>query len=135
MEREGAEYDVVHAHYWLSGMVGIRSRAWLDAPVITMFHTLSKVKERYAGVSDGDDSDLRSAGERCVIAGSDAVIGATVGEGELMRELYGIAPRRYEVIPPGVDLDRFGPLDRTTSRIALGLGPEPIILFVGRFDP
>jgi D-inositol-3-phosphate glycosyltransferase len=135
VERDGAEYDVVHAHYWLSGMVGIRSRAWLEAPVVTMFHTLSKVKERYAGITDAGDSDLRGAGERCVIAGSDAVIGATAGEGDLMRELYGIAPRRYEVISPGVDLDRFGPLDRATSRLALGLGSEAIILFVGRFDP
>jgi D-inositol-3-phosphate glycosyltransferase len=134
-QREGTAYDVVHAHYWLSGLVAIRSRGYLDAPVITMFHTLAKVKEHFAGSADLTDSPLRADSERCVISGSDIVVGATAGERELMRDLYGRSPRQFEVIPPGVRLDLFAPRDRQESRRALRWGEGPIILYVGRFDP
>jgi D-inositol-3-phosphate glycosyltransferase len=135
VHRDGGEYDLVHAHYWLSGMVAIRSRAVLDAPVLTMFHTLSKVKSEFAGQIIVGDSELRGDGERCVIAGSDVIVGATAGEELLMERLYGTRPRRFAVVPPGVDLDRFSPRDRAQSRRRLGWNEGPVALFVGRFDP
>ncbi|MCX6005734.1 MAG: glycosyltransferase [Chloroflexi bacterium] len=43
-------YDLIHSHYWLSGLVGeFLSKQW-DIPHITMFHTLAKLKNK-AGIS------------------------------------------------------------------------------------
>ena len=133
--RERADYDVVHAHYWLSGLVALRSHAVLDAPLITMFHTLSRAKQLHAGKPDDAESALRADGERCLISSSDVIVGATRGELDLIQRLYGRTPREFVAIPPGVDLHRFRPRDQRESRKLLGWQDAPTILFVGRFDP
>src|SRR5262249_36271396 len=44
----GADYDLIHAHYWLSGVVGLTLRERWGAPMIQMFHTLGDLKNRVA---------------------------------------------------------------------------------------
>ncbi len=135
-EQEGREYDIVHSHYWLSGLVAMRYRSTQPrpAPFVHMFHTLSKVKELYLGKPDPDDSALRSDGERCVLGHADVVVGATESERDDMVRLYDRPPSSFCVIPPGVDLRRFFPQGKEYSRRALGIDAERVILFVGRFD-
>src|SRR5438105_690550 len=41
---EGAAYDVVHSHYWLSGWVGRSAKEIWGVPLVASFHTLGKVK-------------------------------------------------------------------------------------------
>lgn len=130
---EGTRYDVIHSHYWLSGLAAVRGREG-DTPIVHMFHTLSRVKELYAGGPDPGDSALRPDGERCVVAAADAIVGSIEAEAEQIERLYGRTPARYEIIPPGVDLDHFRPHDQALSRHILGLSGERIILFVGRLD-
>lgn len=134
IEREGTGYDLLHSHYWLSGLVASRVRADDRIPFVHMFHTLSRVKELYLGGPDSADSALRGDAERCVIAAADAVVGATVEERAFMQQLYGRSPAEYEVIPPGVDVLRFQPLGRDHARRSLGIEAERVILFVGRLD-
>lgn len=130
---EGTGYDVIHSHYWLSGLVALRCQAILGAPIVQMFHTLSRVKEFFSG-PDPTDSALRFGGERAVLAGADSVLGATAKERDYMMQLYGIAPASYAVIPPGVDLELFSPRDQDESRRELGIEADRVILFVGRPD-
>ncbi|HZU13628.1 MAG TPA: glycosyltransferase [Chloroflexota bacterium] len=130
---EGIRYDVIHSHYWLSGLAAVRAREG-DTPIVHMFHTLSRVKEFYTGRPDPTDSALRADGERCVVAAADAIVGSIDVEREQIERLYGRAPARYEIIPPGVDLSHFRPHDPAFSRRVLGLKGDRIILFVGRLD-
>jgi D-inositol-3-phosphate glycosyltransferase len=133
--RTGVTYDVLHCHYWISGLVGLACRDTLEAPVVSMFHTLSRVKEQYASGKAGADSDLRFEGERAVLADSDAVIGAIGIERAQLAHLYGHDPQRFAVIPPGVDTHLFRPHDSASSRRALEIDAERVVLFVGRLDP
>lgn len=132
--RERRSYDVLHSHYWLSGFVAARCRPDASVPVVHMFHTLSLVKELYHGGPDPHDTALRRDGERCVIGSADAIVGATAEEEAYMTRLYGRTPKRFDVIPPGVDLDLFRPLGRRQSRKELGIEPGRVMLFVGRAD-
>jgi len=134
IQREHRGYDVLHSHYWISGLTALRLREALGIPIVHMFHTLSKVKEFYTGSSDPTDSALRYDGERRVIEGVDAVVGATTMERDFMDRLYRRSPGRFTVIPPGVDMQVFRPRDRNASRRALGIEADRVILFVGRFD-
>jgi D-inositol-3-phosphate glycosyltransferase len=136
LAREGKTYDVLHSHYWLSGLAAMRYYALSGhaVPHIHMFHTLARLKERYSGAPDPSEASLRPDGERCLIGRADVIVGATDGEREDMTALYGRSPRRYEVIPPGVDLDLFYPRDTYLSRSALGIRARRVILFVGRQD-
>jgi D-inositol-3-phosphate glycosyltransferase len=105
-----------------------------DVPLIAMFHTLSRVKDFYLGKPDPNDSALRADGERCVITRADVVVGSTEDELHEMGRHYGRLPADYAVIPPGVDLDAFCPLDARESRRALDIDARRVILFVGRED-
>lgn len=132
---EGIDYEVLHCHYWLSGLVGIRCRETLGAPVISMFHTLLRVKAQYGQGGQGSDSALRFDGERDVLADSDAVVGATELERTQFSTLYGRDPQRFTVIPPGVDATLFRPHPVSSSRQELGIDGDQVVLFVGRLDP
>lgn len=134
MEREDISYDVLHGHYWLSGLVAARVRDDVRTPIVHMFHTLSKAKEFHLGRPDPSDSALRPDGERCVINSADVIVGATESEKEYIEKLYSRTPARFDVIPPGVDLDHFRPRGKRSSRKALGITGDRVVLFVGRCD-
>jgi D-inositol-3-phosphate glycosyltransferase len=133
-ENEGCSYDVIHSHYWLSGLVGEKLKTTWDVPHVTMFHTLGEIKNR-SSVQE-HETDLRIASERRVLAGVDRVICATEQERNAIRQLYGAALEKITVIPLGVDMDRFRPAAKAEARERLGLSQdERIVLFVGRLEP
>jgi D-inositol-3-phosphate glycosyltransferase len=129
-------YDLVHSHYWVSGLVAHELQAMWDVPVVHMFHTLGEMKNRVAK-SDGDrEVDIRIAGERDVVRWSDRLIAATPLEKAQLSWYYGADTDKISVIPAGVDTTLFHPRDRAKVRHELGL-PDldtPILLFVGRIE-
>jgi D-inositol-3-phosphate glycosyltransferase len=130
---EGVRYEMVHSHYWLSGLVGTRLRQAWGVPHVTMFHTLGEVKNRSSQVEH--ESRLRIEAEASVAMAADAIVCATEHEKSLLVHLYGAEPDRIHVIPLGVDLEVFRPLDKEAARRELGFKDERIILFVGRLEP
>ncbi|MGZ4677937.1 MAG: glycosyltransferase [Acidimicrobiia bacterium] len=133
-ERDGA-YDLFHANYWLSGAVGHRLKHELDRPLVATFHTLARVKAD-AGIDD--DPELRSRIEHEIVACADLMLASTTAEREQLALLYGADVGRIEIVPPGVDHDRFHPVGtaaRDDERAALGLGDGPVLLFAGRIQP
>ncbi|WP_422631799.1 D-inositol-3-phosphate glycosyltransferase [Pseudokineococcus basanitobsidens] len=138
--RDGGGYDVVHAHYWLSGLVGARlSRAW-DAPLVHSMHTMARVKDAHRGPGQDAEPAERVRGEEAVVAAADALVASTREEARELVDLYGADPARVDVVPPGVDLSAFGPEPVAGSadaeRAALGLDPgDRVLLFAGRLQP
>ncbi|MFN2147312.1 MAG: glycosyltransferase, partial [Anaerolineales bacterium] len=47
-ESKGERYDILHAHYWLSGLAALQLREIWRIPIIQMFHTLAAMKNRVA---------------------------------------------------------------------------------------
>jgi D-inositol-3-phosphate glycosyltransferase len=131
----GVEYDLVHAHYWLSGVVALRLRERWGVPVLQMFHTLAHLKNRVARTAGALEPEVRIREESRLVADIDRLVAANVVERADLTHFYGAAPERVAVIPCGVDTDLFAPRDRETARAALGLGPGPLLLWVGRIDP
>lgn len=123
--------DAIHAHYWLSGVAGHRIKHALDKPLVTTFHTLARTREAPG------EADLaeRARAEEKVVACSDVVCANGPAEAEELVRLYGASPDRIEIVAPGVDHALFSPGDPEGARAALGLGREPILLFVGRVQP
>jgi D-inositol-3-phosphate glycosyltransferase len=131
----GVEYDLVHAHYWLSGVVGLALRERWSVPVLQMFHTLARLKNRVARTPRDLEPEVRIREETRVIAEVDRVVAANVVERADLARLYGATPARIAVIPCGVDTDLFRPIDRDAARAALGLEAGPLLLYVGRLAP
>jgi D-inositol-3-phosphate glycosyltransferase len=123
--------DVLHANYWLSGVVGHRLKHELDLPLVSTFHTLARVKADI----DIHEPAGRAAAEARVIECSDAICVSCDDEAIQMRTLYDADPSRIEVAPPGVLHAFFSPGDQAGARRAVGLGAGPVLLFVGRIQP
>jgi hypothetical protein len=66
--QETGPYDMVHAHYWLSGPAGLEAAARWKVPLVVSFHTLGEVKNR--ALEDGSEPVARLSAERRAIAGA-----------------------------------------------------------------
>ncbi|HEY0521230.1 MAG TPA: glycosyltransferase [Ilumatobacteraceae bacterium] len=124
--------DVLHANYWLSGLVGHRIKHELDLPFVSTFHTLAKVK-----AEGGDfEPEWRERAEAEIIGCADAICVSCTEEERQFLRLYGQPAGKIEIIAPGVEHAFFAPGDRGGARNALGLPVGcPILLFVGRIQP
>ena len=131
--RRGWTYDLIHSHYWLSGLAGITlADAW-QRPHVAMFHTLGEIKNR-ARRSEREPLERLEA-ERRVVHAADRVICATAHERDFLVEYYGAYADCVQVVPAGVDVEQFRPGDQAAARQALNLPVGPLVLFVGRIEP
>lgn len=133
---EGVTYDILHAHYWLSGVAAQKlQRGGMDAPIIQMFHTLGAMKNRVARTASESETDARIAAEGELMRTVARVVASTPRDREQMIALYGAPPERIVVIPPGVDTRLFRPVPNARAREYIGSYDEKTVLFVGRIDP
>jgi D-inositol-3-phosphate glycosyltransferase len=131
-EAEGP-YDLVHAHYWLSGRAASAAKARWGVPLVASFHTLGEVKNLAGGI-EAREPAVRLDGEREAVRAADRILAPTALEAENLARLYGADPARIRVVPPGVDAGRFRPRDREAAKRALGLKGR-VAMFVGRLQP
>jgi len=132
---EGLDYDIIHAHYWLSGVAGLSLREAWGAPLVQMFHTLGRLKNAVAQTPSEIEPALRIGEESRLVAEADRIVAANVVERAHLVWYYGAQADRVEVIPCGVDTEMFKPMARATAKDLLELGPEPLLLYVGRLQP
>ncbi|MBE7435209.1 MAG: glycosyltransferase [Anaerolineales bacterium] len=134
---KGITYDVIHSHYWMSGLAAEKlSDAWGGTPIVHMFHTLGEMKNRVARSEDERAGEDRLRGERQVLRRANRVIVATLAELTQLRFLYRADSNKMTIIPPGVDTGHFYPIPPDEAKQFIGLRPENrMILFVGRIEP
>jgi len=127
------EYDLIHSHYWLSGMLGIWAQETWKRPHVIMFHSLGAVKNN-TGIG-GPEPEIRIATENAVIKTCHRILAPTQREKERLINFYSALPGKIGVVPCGVDLELFCPMNQSTVRCQLGFNPDDTLaLFVGRFD-
>jgi D-inositol-3-phosphate glycosyltransferase len=132
--QEGLHYDLIHSHYWLSGRLGSWVQDCWNIPHIVMFHTLGTVKNS-AGLADREP-DLRIATEKKLARTCQRILAPTDREKENLLKYCHTPADKIGVVPCGVNLDLFRPMDRADARQRLGFDQdESIVLYVGRFDP
>jgi len=134
VEQDGAKYDLIHSHYWLSADAGRElSRRW-GIPHLVMFHTLGAVK---AGLAvERGESQARLLAEKSAVQSCRRIIAATGREKRDLVRLYDAAPEKIAIIPLGVNLEYFQPQDQQAARRRLGWPEDvPLLLYVGRIEP
>jgi glycosyltransferase involved in cell wall biosynthesis len=113
-EWAAAPPDVVHAHFWMSGLASVQAAARLAIPVLQTFHALGSVKRRHQG--DADTSpEQRIDLERGLCADVDHVIATCSDEVFELRRL-GLSSDRVSIVPCGVDTAVFTPRGPVASR-------------------
>ena len=135
-EARDLRYDVIHAHYWLSGLAGLELRRRWGPPLIQMFHTLGEMKNRVARSADEHSPPERLEAERRLLREADRVVASTQAELAQFQWLYKVDTSRVVVIPPGVDPGRFYPIHPDEAKEFVGIpAGSQLLLFVGRIEP
>lgn len=130
------EYDLIHSHYWLSGLAALELQIKWGVPFVHMFHTLGVMKRRVAQFDTELEGDYRLIGEKRVLEEADRIIAATPAELAQIQWLYESDTQKITIIPPGVDLSRFYPISVDEAKEAIGGPPcENMVLYVGRIEP
>jgi D-inositol-3-phosphate glycosyltransferase len=135
-EADGLRYDVLHSHYWLSGVVAQELRRRWGTPIVHMFHTLGKMKNAVAQRPEERETARRLTVEAEIVRLADVLVAATPAEQAQLVRLYDAAPAHIRVISPGVDVERFYPIPAAHAKERIGLCQDRrVILFVGRIEP
>jgi D-inositol-3-phosphate glycosyltransferase len=121
--------DVVHAHFWMSGLAAQAAARPLGIPVVQTFHALGTVKRRHQGAEDTSPPE-RLALERTIALAADRIIATCTDEvAELGR--MGVPSECVDIVPCGVDLEHFTP----TGPLAVRRGGFRRMVAVGRLVP
>lgn len=134
-QAQRVRYDLIHSHYWQSGLAAVELARWWGVPLVHSAHTLGKVKNAHLAPGDDPEPDLRLTGESEVIVAADALVASTDDESRHLADLYAAPEDKLKTLPPGVDHDLFYPADRGEARAVLGLEDQAVILSVGRIQP
>lgn len=130
-----APYDLVHANFWMSGLVAADLKQRLGLPFAITFHALGLVRRQHQGEADGFPLE-REAIERRIVREADRVIAECPQDEQDLLTLYDADAERLAVVPCGFDADEFAPSDPTPARERLGFAPdERIVLQLGRMVP
>lgn len=120
MLAEGARYDLLHGTSWLSGWIAVDLAARLElGAVVTL--TWSCLREQ------ASPSTARARMCREVLAHAHRLIVPSLRAHFVLTQKHRVDAERLEVIPPGVDIDRFRPFDRYQAREALGLSSADFV--------
>jgi D-inositol-3-phosphate glycosyltransferase len=135
IDREEARYDVLHANFWMSGLVAAEIKRTLGTPFVVTFHALGRVRRLHQGEADGFP-DARFAVEERVAAEADRIIAECPQDEHDLLTLYDADPARITIVPCGFDDGELWPVEKARARAHLGLPPgERVVLHLGRMVP
>ncbi|GIH27212.1 glycosyl transferase [Acrocarpospora phusangensis] len=118
--------DLVHSHFWMSGLAALAATRWADVPVAHTYHALGSVKRRHQGLADTSPR-TRIESESRIGRAADTIIATCPDEvDELIR--MGVPRQRARIVPCGVDLAQF------QARLRPPNG-RPRLLSIGRLVP
>jgi D-inositol-3-phosphate glycosyltransferase len=117
----------------MSALVGKYLWETQQIPYITMYHTLGLVKNAI-GIGEGEPI-LRIVAERDTVQDCRRIIVATEKEKQDLVSYYDAKAEKVGVVPCGVNMELFKPIDKALAKRTLGLKADKILLFVGRIDP
>lgn len=134
--RHGRRYDVIHAHYWLSGLATLPVALEFGLPFVQSFHTLAAMKN----ATGSEEPERRVRTEMYLANQVSAIVAGSAAEATALIELARAPAGRVWVVPPGVDIEQFTPQRAKAAaasiRAEFSIAPESAILaVVGRLQP
>jgi glycosyltransferase involved in cell wall biosynthesis len=128
-------YSLVHANFFMSGLVGLNLKRSQGLPLIVTFHALGKVRRIHQKEADGF-SDRRFTIEETLAKKADILIAECPQDREDLINLYRADPSRITTISCGYDPTEFPRIPKAVARRNLGLSDSTFIaLQLGRLVP
>ncbi len=140
--REKLSFDVIHAHYYLSGLVAQtlknlnQQKKIQTSPIIFTYHTMALMKNLVARSESEREDAVRLKAEFLLAKHVDQIVAPSEIERDYLVNLLNADKNQVTVIPPGVDLETFHPIPQLEAKQKIGAEPDhKIILFAGRIEP
>jgi len=128
-------YDIIHANFWMSGLVAADIKRKIGTPFVITFHALGRVRRQHQRQED-EFPDARFDIEDRIVAEADHIIAEAPQDEEDLIRLYNADPSKITIIPCGFDSTELWPVSKALARISLGLPPDDrVIVHVGRIVP
>jgi len=132
---KNTDYALIHANFWMSGLVAMKLKAALDIPFVITFHALGEVRKIHQKEADKFPRE-RVTIEEEIVRKADQLIAECPQDKEDLIKYYHASPERITIIPCGFNPAEFFPMDKMLSREVLGLETaEKTILQLGRMVP
>lgn len=126
---EQLKIDIVHAHYWLSGMVGLDLAKRWSVPLIVSMHTSAAAKEFESGIAE---SEQRKVAEKQLLRGCSRIIANTPVEAQQLKRFYDVDSKKLDVVLPGVNHRIFHP---NQDKVHRPLGDDDLhLVYAGRMQ-
>ena len=135
IREEQVTYSLIHANFFMSGLVAMQLKEALNIPFVITFHALGHVRRIHQKEQDKFPVERLSI-EEALVKAADRIIAECPQDKEDLINYYSADPEKICMIPCGFNPDEFFPIDKQLSREALGLDPDAkIILQLGRMVP
>ncbi|WP_073706460.1 glycosyltransferase [Glutamicibacter sp. 0426] len=126
----GVKIDVIHGHYWLSGMVGLQLAARWDAPLLVSMHTSAAAKEHESGIPE---PGYRKEAEQQLLSECARIIANTPVEAKQLGRFYAVESKKLDIVLPGVNHRIFHP---DQDKVRRPLGEDDLhLVYAGRMQP
>ncbi|MGP5071554.1 glycosyltransferase [Arthrobacter rhombi] len=130
-------FDIIHSHYWMSGLVGLELAERWEVPLVHTMHTLAKVKRRLQ--QDAEETDSRVEAETLLARQATRLTANSRAEADELVNDYGAERTRIDLVVPGVNLSTFHPAGPQMWIAEAGHTPGPAIdplrlVFAGRIQ-
>lgn len=135
MRREKINYDLIHANFFMSGLVASNIKRQTGTPYIITFHALGLVRLAHQKEMDKFPVE-RFDIERMIVKDADAIIAECPQDRDDLIHYYNADKIKITIVPCGFNPNEFYRIDKKIARTKLGLNHNEIILLqLGRMVP
>jgi glycosyltransferase involved in cell wall biosynthesis len=128
-------YDIIHANFWMSGLVALNLKRLLRIPFVITFHALGRIRRLHQHDADQFPDD-RFRIEDLIVEECDGIIAECPQDRADLIDLYNAAGSKICIVPCGFDPQELYPVKKHVARLMLGFPPEvPLVLQLGRIVP
>jgi D-inositol-3-phosphate glycosyltransferase len=132
---EKLDYQLVHANFWMSGLVAMQLKEQLGIPFVITFHALGHVRKIYQKEQDKFPPE-RTAIEGEIVRQADRIIAECPQDFDDLVTYYHADPAKLAIIPCGFNPKEFFPIDKALSKRRLNINQEEFVLLqLGRMVP
>ena len=127
---EQGKFDVIHAHDWLVANAAKTLKHSFDIPIVATIHATEA--GRNSGIREPNQKYINDTEWMLTYEANEVIVNSNYMKSEVQR-LFGLPFEKINVVPNGVNLNKFTGLDRDYSfRRKYAMDNEKIILFMGR---
>jgi glycosyltransferase involved in cell wall biosynthesis len=135
IEQHQIQYNLVHASFWMSGMIACQLKIMLNIPFVITFHALGAVRKLHHNELD-KFQEIRIEIEKEICRFADHIIAECPQDRSDLLEHYKALDEKITIIPCGFSKSEFYPVNKSYARKLLNIShDENIILQLGRVVP